>query len=108
MAKTSREKDLQTLEAMGAIYCRGNHGACTHDVAGLCAACRETVEATLERTENCPNGHKGNCEDCPIKCNRGEQRENIRAIMRYAAPRMLLRHPVMTAHYAYKKLRKQH
>ena len=37
-------------------------------------------------------------------CQRGEAREKIRAIMRYSAPRMAFRHPLMTIGYLRKKI----
>ena len=91
---------------MGLIYCTAHHADELKDAAGLCSSCRETVEATLSRTQVCPYGHQGNCQDCDIHCQRGEARDRIRAIMRYAAPRMAYRHPLMTLEYVRKKLRK--
>ena len=96
------KKDRATLEAIGRIYCKAHHDV-DKDAAGLCPACRETVDATLARTEVCPYAHAGNCQDCAIRCQRGEARERIREIMRYAAPRMAFRHPLMTLDYLRKK-----
>ena len=98
------EKDRKTLEAIGRIYCRGNHDA-SKDAEGLCAECRETVDVTLGRTAVCPYGHAGNCQDCDIHCQRGDAQRRIREMMRYAAPRMAFRHPIMTAEYLRKKFR---
>lgn len=95
-------KDLRTLEAIGRIYCSAHHDA-PKDGAGLCESCREAIDSTLARTEVCPYGHELNCEDCDIHCQRGEARDRIRAIMRYAAPRMAFRHPLMTVEYIRKK-----
>lgn len=88
---------------MGSIYCKAHHGAEQKDAAELCEDCRSVVEGTLSRTEQCPNGHSGNCQDCDIKCQRGESQQKIKAIMRYAAPRMTFRHPFMTMEYLRKK-----
>lgn len=107
MEKTREDKDRAILEAMGRIYCHAHHPDEPKDAAALCAQCRETVDATLARTAACPFGHEGNCQDCEIHCQRGEAQERIRAIMRYAAPRMTFRHPLMTADYLRKKLRKK-
>ena len=98
-------KDRKTLEAIGRIYCTAHHDPTQHpkDAAGLCAACRETVDATLERTKSCPYGHECNCEDCDIHCQRGEAQQRIKTMMAYAAPRMALRHPLMTLEYLRKK-----
>lgn len=100
------DKDRKTLEAIGRIYCSAHHEG-EKDAAGLCPSCRETVDATLARAEACPYGHEGNCQDCDIHCQRGESRERIRAMMRYSAPRMTLRHPLMTFEYLRKKMRGQ-
>lgn len=91
------------MEAIGRIYCKGNHKDVTHDGGGMCAECRNAIEATLARAQSCPLGHTGNCQDCAIKCQRGEAQTTIRRIMRYAAPRMAFRHPVMTLGYLRKK-----
>ena len=99
-----QDKDRRTLEAIGRIYCKGNHEGASCDAAGLCTSCREAVDATLQRASECPFGHAGNCEDCKVHCQRGEAQRRIREIMRYAAPRMALRHPLMTAEYLRKKL----
>ena len=101
--KNRVEKDRKTLEAIGRIYCNAHHDG-DKDAAGLCATCRETVDATLARTEACPFGHTGNCQDCKVHCQRGETQARIREMMRYSAPRMALRHPLMTAEYLRKKL----
>jgi hypothetical protein len=95
-------KDRKTLEAIGHIYCAAHHDG-VKDAAGLCPSCRATVDATLARTEACPFGHEGNCQDCNVHCQRGEAQERIREMMRYSAPRMALRHPLMTAEYLRKK-----
>lgn len=102
MAGAHLERDRKTLEAIGRIYC-GAHHAGEKDAAGLCASCREAVEATFGRVAACPHGHDGNCQDCETHCQRGEARSRIREIMRYSAPRMALRHPLMTLDYLRKK-----
>lgn len=102
MGNAHIDKDRRTLEAMGRIFCSAHHD-CTKDAAGLCPECRATVDATLERAAACPFGHEGNCQDCAVRCQRGEARDRIREIMRYAAPRMTLRHPFMTLDYLRKK-----
>ena len=106
MKSSRQDRDRKTLEAMGFIFCSAHHGQAEKDDCGLCTQCRETVEATLERTVACPFGHEGNCQDCTVHCQRGEAQERIREIMRYAALRMVFKHPLMTAEYLKKKLRK--
>ena len=101
---TRTDKDRRTLEAIGRIYCEAHHDG-PKDAARLCPTCRQAIEATLARAAACPFGHEGNCQDCTVHCQRGEAQERIRAIMRYAAPRMAVRHPLMTMEYLRKKLR---
>lgn len=95
-------RDCKVLETMSRIFCKAHHSG-EKDSSGLCPSCRETVEATLARTAVCPFGHEGNCQDCAIHCQCGEAQERIREIMRYAAPRMALRHPLMTSEYLRRK-----
>lgn len=99
------QRDLRTLQAMGSIYCGAHHAGVSKDAAGLCEECAATIKFTHDRASACPYDHRGNCKDCAIKCNRGDQKERIKAIMRYAAPRMLFKHPLMTLEYVVKKLR---
>lgn len=37
---------------------------------------------------------KKNCNQCPNHCYAPDKREEIRAVMRFSGPRMLLVHPV--------------
>jgi len=90
MARISREK--RTMAAMVRIYCRHHHGA--H--GQLCADCAQVLEYATGRLDRCPYGaEKPTCAKCPIHCYKPAMREKARAIMRYAGPRMLLRHPVL-------------
>ncbi|WP_350454473.1 nitrous oxide-stimulated promoter family protein [Slackia heliotrinireducens] len=101
-----KDRDRRTLCAIGRIYCNGNHGHVERDCDGLCPECRATVEATARRAEACPFGHEGNCQDCPVHCQRGEDQVRVKRMMRYAAPRMALLHPLMTWEYLHKRRRR--
>lgn len=86
------EREKRTIRHMLAIYCAAHH---RHRV-GLCQECRELLDYALERIERCPyGGRKPACNACPIHCYRRCEREEIRRVMRYAGPRMLLRHPLL-------------
>lgn len=39
------------------------------------------------------------CSACKVHCYRAEKREQIRMVMRWSGPRMLLHHPLMTLHH---------
>jgi hypothetical protein len=81
------------MTAMTGIYC-----AAHHDSSGdqLCATCREFLEYAELRLRKCPYGEdKPTCANCPVHCYKPAQRTQVREIMRYAGPRMLLRHPLL-------------
>jgi hypothetical protein len=90
-ARMSREQ--RTVEAMIAIYCQGQHSP----PAGLCPDCQELRSYARQRLQRCPfQEGKTTCGKCPVHCYKPEMREQIRAVMRFAGPRMLYRHPIMT------------
>jgi len=85
-------REARTIEAMIRIYCRGQHG--TRE--GLCPECAALQDYAGLRLEKCPyQEEKTTCTKCPVHCYRPAMREQIRAVMRHAGPRMLLRHPVL-------------
>jgi hypothetical protein len=86
------DREKRTVAAMVRIYCRGHHWAPEMP----CADCRELLDYATCRLDRCPFGEeKSTCADCPIHCYKPAMRERVREIMRYAGPRMLLRHPVL-------------
>lgn len=84
-------RELQTLAAMISMYCRKRHGS-----SAPCSMCAELAKYAARRLENCPFGQdKTTCVHCTVHCYRSDMRERIREIMRFAGPRMLLRHPIL-------------
>jgi hypothetical protein len=82
-------RELRTLEVMTEIYCRDQHGG-----AAPCERCRELLSYAAKRLAVCPFGEdKPVCAKCQIHCYGPAPREEVRIIMRYAGPRMMLRHP---------------
>lgn len=82
-------RELRTLEAMTAIYCRDHHGG-----TAPCERCSELLAYAAKRLAVCPYGeNKPVCAKCQIHCYGPAPREDVRVIMRYAGPRMMLRHP---------------
>jgi len=80
------------MNVMTQIYCRDHHHA-----AGLCAECEQFLNYANARLERCQFGaEKPTCAKCPVHCYQRERREQVRVIMRYAGPRMLWEHPVMS------------
>lgn len=85
------QRDQRTVAAMVRIYCAGRHGG-----DSLCAACAALLEYADERLARCPfEEEKTTCRDCPIHCYKPPERTAMKDVMRYAGPRMLLRHPIL-------------
>ena len=91
-AKSSRiAREGKTVQVMISLYCQHHHGN-----NKLCSECVELADYALERLDNCPfQEGKTTCTKCPVHCYKPLMREKIRAVMRYAGPRMTYRHPVM-------------
>lgn len=84
-------RELRTIRAMIALYCRDHHGG-----RAPCRECAELAEYAACRLDRCPYGEeKPTCVKCPIHCYQPVRREQVRVVMRYAGPRMLLRHPAL-------------
>jgi len=87
------EREQKTIQLMIQLYCQQNH----HSQTCLCLACDTLYKYALQRIEKCPFGkEKPTCAKCPIHCYKPELRAGIRRVMRYAGPRMLLHHPLLT------------
>ena len=84
------ERERRTIGAMIRIYCRDHHGT----AGTLCPECAELLEYAGKRLRVCPfHENKPVCNRCPVHCYAPARRERVREVMRYAGPRMLLRHP---------------
>lgn len=82
-------REWTTVCAMIRIYCRDHHHA--EDLCAGCQALRTYVQLRLER---CHFGEdKPTCAKCPVHCYQKARRDEIKAIMRYAGPKMLWEHP---------------
>lgn len=83
--------EFKTIEAMVNIYCHA-----WHKKEGLCEECNAFLIYANEKLDRCPYGQtKPTCNKCPIHCYKPEKREQAKKIMRYAGPRMLLKHPIL-------------
>ncbi|AXY03046.1 nitrous oxide-stimulated promoter family protein [Vibrio alfacsensis] len=88
--------EFKTVKAMVEVYCKDHHGTRHHDGDGLCVECRELLEYAEVRLDRCPYGEdKPTCNKCPIHCYKPEPKEQMRLVMRYSGPRMLLKHPIL-------------
>jgi hypothetical protein len=89
--RVAREK--RAIECMIALHCRDMHGT----RGEICLDCRDMLDYSLKRLEACkllPD--KPTCARCPVHCFNPAMRHRVRAVMRYAGPRMIFRHPLMT------------
>ncbi|GAA5186947.1 nitrous oxide-stimulated promoter family protein [Ferrimonas gelatinilytica] len=87
-------REHNTLGKMLAIYCRAHCGASRRQ-PGLCPDCQALLDYAAQKLDRCPYGEaKPTCAKCPIHCYKPEPRTQVRAAMRFAGPRMLLRHPI--------------
>jgi Nitrous oxide-stimulated promoter len=88
-----RARELRIIEAMIRMYCRGHDHPHSDP---LCADCAELFDYATRRLERCVFGDaKPTCANCTVHCYSARQRERIREVMKWAGPRMTLRHPVL-------------
>lgn len=89
--QTKREREKETVSLMISLYCRKNHGGKV-----LCPDCAALATYARQRSDKCPFMEtKTFCSNCKVHCYKPDMREQIRAVMRFSGPRMLLYHPVM-------------
>lgn len=92
-----REREIRVVTQMIQIYCRGRHKSRRGE---LCPLCQKLAEYAAQRVQRCPFMEtKTFCSNCKVHCYRAAEREQIRAVMRYSGPRMLLFHPVMAVRH---------
>ena len=98
------KREHQTLEHMVDIYCADHHQPVGEK---HCDACEQLLRYSAVRLQKCPYGQeKPTCNHCPIHCYKREPREQVQAVMRYAGPRMPLRHPWIALTHVFDKLRR--
>lgn len=96
LAEKRLAREWKTMTAMTNIYCRDHH----HTRGELCADCEQFLDYANTRLERCRFGpEKPTCAKCPVHCYQRERREQVRVIMRYAGPRMVWEHPVMSLYH---------
>lgn len=87
-------KEYQTVAYMMEIYCKRHHSR--EEGQTLCSLCRELLDYAEVRLDRCPYGqNKPTCNRCPIHCYKPEPKVQMKAVMRYSGPRMLLPHPLL-------------
>ncbi len=100
-ARRTRESEM--VSEMIGLYCRAHHGSAG---GGLCPECAALARYARARSERCPRmAEKTFCSSCPHPCYAPAMRQRIREVMRWAGPRMLLRHPVWALRHIANTLR---
>ena len=110
-----RADEARMVSQMIALRCRGHHASSTTTddeartprvrlglrTVKLCPACTELMAYATARIEACPHmGTKTFCSACPTHCYRPAMREQIREVMRWSGPRMILYRPVAAIKHA--------
>jgi hypothetical protein len=86
--------EWRTIETMVRIYCRDHHEG------GLCPECKGLLDYASVRLDRCRFGaEKPTCAKCPVHCYQRNRREQVRVVMRYAGPRMLWEHPILSLYH---------
>ena len=97
--KRKREKEM--VSDMILLYCRKQHKS-MRKITGLgktdlCPECADLEAYARMRSDKCPFMEtKTFCSACKVHCYKPAMREQIRAVMRWAGPRMLPVHPVLS------------
>ncbi len=92
-------KEKKLIPVMIRMYCRGNHKN-LRKKEGLkkkevCSCCKELTDYAEFRLDKCPfKKNKGFCSYCKIHCYKPEYQSEMKKVMKYSGPRMLLTHPV--------------
>ncbi|MDF7809303.1 nitrous oxide-stimulated promoter family protein [Pontiellaceae bacterium B12219] len=88
--------EYKTIELMVGLYCRKFHGTKYTN----CSECEALLAYAGQRIEKCPFGtEKPVCNSCPVHCYKPDMRAEVKAVMRYAGPRMLWRHPILAVRH---------
>lgn len=110
--RIAREKE--TVLHMISIFCKSKHKNADKETlrvelwsnskssiqdieVKLCDDCLELQQYASKRLSLCRFGeNKSTCANCTVHCYAPTQREKIKEVMRYAGPRMLWNHPILT------------
>lgn len=95
--KRRLHREQLTIQVMIKFYCRKHHSS----AGALCDDCQQLFSYAMQRIDKCPfKDDKPTCAKCPVHCYKPAMREQVRSVMRYAGPRMIIYHPVLAIlHY---------
>ncbi|MDY0389431.1 MAG: nitrous oxide-stimulated promoter family protein [Desulfobulbus oligotrophicus] len=86
------QREATTVKAMLSLFCTAHHGGSSQ----LCPQCQALLNYAYRRLQHCPfQKCKPTCGKCRIHCYAPAQGRQIREVMRFSGPRMLLSHPLL-------------
>jgi len=86
------EKEKRTVEKLIRLYCEKKHRSSSEI---LCSECQSLLDYSDIRLEQCRyQEDKPTCRKCPVHCYSPTMRKEIRRVMRYSGPRLVLRAPM--------------
>lgn len=104
-----RQKEQYVVEEMIKLYCRKNHKEYNRQGKKMCPVCQELSDYAKLRSEKCPfMENKTFCANCKVHCYKPQMREQIRTVMRFSGPRMMLYHPVLAMWHVICSVREKH
>lgn len=78
-----------------------------HDIEKnkLCTDCLYLFNYAKQRIEKCIYGDKKPvCSKCKVHCYKPEMRNKIKEVMQYSCPRMIVKSPILSLRYIYRKI----
>ncbi len=91
-----RQKEQYVVEEMIRLYCWKNHPKEKRQEGQMCLECQALLDYAKQRSQKCPfMEEKTFCANCKVHCYKPQMREQIRQVMRFSGPRMLLYHPIL-------------
>lgn len=99
------DEEKKVVEKMITLYCNSKHNIKGEE---FCNSCTELRDYAFARLDRCPFGEeKPTCGSCSIHCYKPEKRAQIKDVMKFAGPRMLLLSPVYTMRHFYKEYKRK-
>ncbi len=97
MTRPRIDREIEVVTRMIRHYCQAKH----QNHGNLCQECLTLRNYAEKRLKSCTfQEGKTTCGKCSIHCYSPAKRDNIREVMAYVGPRMILINPVMAIRHA--------
>lgn len=95
------KREKKTVYVMIRMYCQHFHRE-----KEMCNNCLDLYKYTEARIDKCPFGQtKPVCNVCTVHCFKKDIREEVKKIMRFSGPKMILYHPYLAVKHLIDKKR---